>query len=145
MWVFFSWTLNSKSSHSVLLSETVDNLHGMELWGRKRGTGWSEEKRRLHMQKSVGGSSLLSHYGMNHTPVHTTWGWVPWYNHINTDNPVTLNIPRENRKQNKQTNNKTKTEEKKDGARGRSQNTRELLVQILSFTDGYTVLITVNL
>lgn len=36
--------------------------------------GLSEEKREtLHMQnKSVGGSSLLGHYGMDHTPIHAT-------------------------------------------------------------------------
>ena len=44
--------------------------------------------------RGVGGS-VLGHYGRNHIPVHATWGWGPWYNYRETDNPVTLSTPRE--------------------------------------------------
>ena len=64
-------------------------------WGGKGGTGWSEEKRgTLHMQNKSG-AGLCAGSLWNHTPVHATWGWGPWYNYIETDNPVTLSIPRE--------------------------------------------------
>lgn len=57
-----------KPSHPF--SEIAGNLHGVG----KGGAGWSEDKREtLHMQnKSVDGSSLLGHYGMNYIPVHAT-------------------------------------------------------------------------
>ena len=62
-----------KPSHSPQFSETVGNLHGIQLWDRKREQVGLKKKGRLHMQnKSVDGSSLLGHYGMNHTPVHAT-------------------------------------------------------------------------
>lgn len=63
-----------KPLHTPLFSETVGNLHGIELWGRKRWNRLSKEKREtVYMQsKTVGRSFLWVTMVMNHTPVHAT-------------------------------------------------------------------------
>lgn len=88
----------SKPSHTPLLRQTVDNPQETELLGRKRGKRlvWREKRDSTHAEQVGGwGCSVLGHYGRNHTPVHATWGWGPWYNYRETDNPVTLSTPRE--------------------------------------------------
>lgn len=54
-----------------------------------------------------GGVGICAGSLWNQTPVHATWGWGPWYNYIETNNPVTLSIPRE-----------TETKTKKQRSRG---------------------------
>lgn len=109
----------SKPSHTLLFSETVDNPQGRQsCWGGKGGTGWSEEKRgdSTHAKQSQGvGALCCINYGRNHTPVHATWGWGPWYNYIETDNRVTLSTPRETETRTK---NQRGWGEKKDGGNG---------------------------
>lgn len=103
-----------KPSHTPLLSETVGNLGRIELWGRKRGTGWCEKKRKLHMptEQVSGGGALCKVTREQLTPLYMLMRLSPLVpSRISTDSPVTLSIPGKTEKKQYR-----RAEERKDGS-----------------------------
>lgn len=88
-----------KPPHTSLFSETVGNLHGTELWGRTRGNRsvW-REKGTTHAERVSGGELSVGSLWHESDPCTCYMRPSPLVqSHINTDNPVTLSTPREDR------------------------------------------------